>query len=590
MTLQKVPVTFTYQKDGIDPPVYIAGSFSDPPWQPQEMAASTDQHGGHIFTKQVMVEDGSEIQYKFRLGSGNWWALDETADKIRRKVTDDVGNTNNILRVSVEKSRETNAKAPNPRVRELKGPGPSSGAQTPDIAETAAEVADSARIVDPETPEPDISDSEAGRIGIRRLSNTPIGQVADTSMEVAAVAATLDVEESDSTDETSSDGDLCPVFSHEFMGPPCHDEEAPDDSDVGNYVENKTTSQNSEPTSDNEDLDFDDPQLEPFPSTDRDSIIAAVRRISTSIDADRTVVDEVPPSPLLTILKQQGGVDSTEGSSVAADSMENPPRNDEDNTAGLSSLTDPGTRATSISPLGSIAEDDDESPNKTTVIGTERSPNQFIQHFGPAVKRESTVDRNTSDDDEGIAMSNESKRATREFPYNPEAQPFEPAMTSTDNIPEIKKPNSDEVTPVSTDQANITALGDSCPIDTERDTSKDNSDIAARRIPDACKSDSPNKTSSDEGEARSTSVDPSNQQNLRKRTADKQATPPSGHYIHDSGKHSNWFEACIRVVFVRWLGGFAAWLYSRRHKALMAAGTAVIVVGVGLLWQSPIRQ
>jgi hypothetical protein len=56
----------------------------------------------------------------------------------------------------------------------------------------AAEVADSAAILDkPASPAP-IDDEEAGRIGERRLSMTPIPQVADTAAEVADSAALLD--------------------------------------------------------------------------------------------------------------------------------------------------------------------------------------------------------------------------------------------------------------------------------------------------------------------------------------------------------------------------------------------------------------
>lgn len=80
MPRRRVPITFTYQKNGTYPPIYVAGSFSDPPWQPLEMDVSIDQHGGHLFTKTVMVDDGTEIQYKFRIGLGNWWALDDNRD------------------------------------------------------------------------------------------------------------------------------------------------------------------------------------------------------------------------------------------------------------------------------------------------------------------------------------------------------------------------------------------------------------------------------------------------------------------------------------------------------------------------------
>lgn len=68
-------------------------------------------------------------------------------------------------------------------------------ALTPDMANTAAEVAETAAELDPREPTPPISDEEAGRIGFRRMSNTPIPQVADTAAEVADAAKLLDDEE-----------------------------------------------------------------------------------------------------------------------------------------------------------------------------------------------------------------------------------------------------------------------------------------------------------------------------------------------------------------------------------------------------------
>jgi hypothetical protein len=69
------------------------------------------------------------------------------------------------------------------------------GNHTPEIADVAAEVADSAATLDRETASPSIPDEEAGRIGLRRMSNTPIPEVANTAAEVADIASTLDKEE-----------------------------------------------------------------------------------------------------------------------------------------------------------------------------------------------------------------------------------------------------------------------------------------------------------------------------------------------------------------------------------------------------------
>lgn len=68
--------------------------------------------------------------------------------------------------------------------------------RTPDIASSAAEVADSAQNLDQRSPTPPITDEEAGRIGYRRMSQTPIPEVADVAAEVADSAAILDKDDS----------------------------------------------------------------------------------------------------------------------------------------------------------------------------------------------------------------------------------------------------------------------------------------------------------------------------------------------------------------------------------------------------------
>ena len=63
---------------------------------------------------------------------------------------------------------------------------------TPDLANVAAEVADSAALLDETPPTPPMSDEDAGKIGYRRLSHTPIPEVAETAAEVADSAAQID--------------------------------------------------------------------------------------------------------------------------------------------------------------------------------------------------------------------------------------------------------------------------------------------------------------------------------------------------------------------------------------------------------------
>jgi hypothetical protein len=77
MAPHKISITIKYSKLGTQPPIYIAGSFSDPAWQPQEMSHTQGEDREFDFTKDVEVEEGKEYQYKFRIGEGDWWLLNE---------------------------------------------------------------------------------------------------------------------------------------------------------------------------------------------------------------------------------------------------------------------------------------------------------------------------------------------------------------------------------------------------------------------------------------------------------------------------------------------------------------------------------
>ncbi|KAH8589255.1 hypothetical protein B0O99DRAFT_600054 [Bisporella sp. PMI_857] len=96
-------ITIRYVKPGTQPPIYLAGSFSNPPWIPLPMEYTTDDHNEHVFHKEVNVEEGQDYQYKFRVGEGDWWLLDEESPT----VTDDIGNRNNLLSVPVHNKENT---------------------------------------------------------------------------------------------------------------------------------------------------------------------------------------------------------------------------------------------------------------------------------------------------------------------------------------------------------------------------------------------------------------------------------------------------------------------------------------------------
>lgn len=77
MASSDTPFTVTYHKHGVEPPVYLAGSFSNPPWEPQKMQHSKTSNGEHLFSREVRGVAGRGYEIKFRIGDGNWWVYDE---------------------------------------------------------------------------------------------------------------------------------------------------------------------------------------------------------------------------------------------------------------------------------------------------------------------------------------------------------------------------------------------------------------------------------------------------------------------------------------------------------------------------------
>ena len=70
--------TITYSSSGTKPPVYLAGSFTEPPWVAQDMQYTQHADGEFIFTRQVHIAPEHDYHFKFRKGD-NGWVLDENS-------------------------------------------------------------------------------------------------------------------------------------------------------------------------------------------------------------------------------------------------------------------------------------------------------------------------------------------------------------------------------------------------------------------------------------------------------------------------------------------------------------------------------
>ncbi|KAI0118900.1 hypothetical protein GGR51DRAFT_570646 [Nemania sp. FL0031] len=385
MSSRKVPLTFTFHRSGVHPPLFVAGTFSKPPWQPLEMDASIDQHGDFIFTKQVMVNECSEIQYKFRHASGDWWALDPDADT----VTDVNGNVNSLMYSPTQHAAQETTLIQGIRATESQGTDINHG---PEIPKDAAEEFASA---DKETENLNSPKGMAEQEGLRRLSFTPIEEVANTAAEVADTASHLDIEEdyeSDNDDFEADSGELLPMFSHECFASPADSQTSSHHAPEQQPHENPDSScESPEPL----DMNYDDPRLEAFPS-DRDSIIATMRRLSTAIEVDPTMVDIVPLAsmPLLA-----GGPSPTRGAFGADDSSTS-----QKQTGDISRK--PVSATASKHSLQSIAEGE-EAPDEITedTSGFVEELDMPTEYIGPREKRNfSLASVASSNEDEGISM------------------------------------------------------------------------------------------------------------------------------------------------------------------------------------------
>lgn len=73
--------TITFAQTGVQPPVYVVTSLSDPPWEPLEMKVD-DEHTASanlIFERHFTNVSEGSYQYKIRIGQDHW-IIDEAKD------------------------------------------------------------------------------------------------------------------------------------------------------------------------------------------------------------------------------------------------------------------------------------------------------------------------------------------------------------------------------------------------------------------------------------------------------------------------------------------------------------------------------
>ncbi|KAL2015589.1 hypothetical protein VTK56DRAFT_5201 [Thermocarpiscus australiensis] len=640
MTAAPIPALITYHKPGTRPPIYVAGTFSDPPWQPYEMDYTTREDGEHDFKKEVCGEAGSEIQYKFRIGEGDWWALSEDAPI----VTDSEGNANHVLRlkpakeqpheVSTEDRTEPSLAQSAPdrqgtddktgvvtsarlAAKQLQpsidaAAGSRSGTGTPIFARTAAEVADSAALLHEEVPDRESAAPAAPSAGIRAQKPSQMSEEAETAAEVADTAEKLDSDENTilileplpgegdaleiqeqgdvlSEDQEEYIAHTSPLFAHECAGLYEWDQEVrPPDTEEEYAPARRTSSEDIDPDA----VDLNDPTLERFPSN-REEIVDTVRKLGTGLQADQASFDGSPPSPVINPSRR--GTEDITGDYLLAASQPSPPARQHTSKQlelGRSQHGSTGSVPTCAS-LHSISEL--EEP-----LGDEEG------NFPPAVvfsnpdmkPRPEPLKFPTIEEDEGVALpdgvSPDSVSPTTvkaERPPLPRNIKLEGPLDISDALAGTNANSAkDPERPAQESGTSESAAAKKGPTDDRRLQAAEGGDgegASSSRAAESQFTVSPSNDSNSADTTKATAVDADRSNQLRRRGPQEEApkNPESAQLSGPQPSHGvGWIKAFFKLLFVDLIGGLISRLCGGRRNMLLTAGSAAVILGLGYGW------
>jgi hypothetical protein len=426
-------------------------------------------------------------------------------------VTDEQGNSNSLLRSPTQNAAEETTREQNVHDAKSrdKAPGhdlcPSNDAEA-FVATTAAR--------DMATTKLDSPEMKAARDELRRLSLPPMEEAASTAAEVADSASQLDRDDLGPDDNIGVDdgGDQLPMFSHECFAPV---REQPPSGKMREPQHDNAD--HSSAVVDELDIDYDDPRLERFPS-DLDSIMAAMRRLSSTVKADPTVVDAVSLSPVIKArLPEAVGHSGTLGSFCVDDTSPSQEQQD-----GLS--PPPAGTGASRTSLHSIAEGD-EAANANANRQNIEDLDTPAQRIGPIQNRKVSSASSNSNEDEGIAMRIASPKGG------------------------IRKDIRTETT---NDKAHADATDDGAPSGA---ATTNEAHPTTEHISISSGSSMSTKSSGRAGLQK-----PAN--------GERPHSSSSAYSLRDSNQNGNWLRIFFRTLFIDWIGGLFSWLCGRGRKSV----------------------
>ncbi|KAK7225865.1 hypothetical protein V2G26_013868 [Clonostachys chloroleuca] len=328
--------TITFKQAKTVPPLFLAGSFPGSNWKPQEMKASRDEDGEYTFSGTVNVIPGHEYQYNIKSREQGPWIYDKNQALVVPKPS---------------QSRPEKDYLPGLPLRQA--------------------VADD-------------------------RSSTPIRIVAETAAEVADTAEQLDKDSEQTTSDytwVKEEPLKMPLFAHESFGAY---EFLADDALDHDQVDDAPSSQRPRKESKDyslDEVDVNDPTIESFPS-DRSSVMDALRKIRSSVDSQPISIETA--SPIAVEHGDDFGIsDSLSPKSQASSAIRE----------GRLSHSSYGNKRSTAS-LTSIAEEDSK-PIQTSKLGSKSGkPRTARTSFGEVFEFSQTP---PSDDDKGMIMKQKKK-------------------------------------------------------------------------------------------------------------------------------------------------------------------------------------
>lgn len=364
--------------------------------------------------------------------------------------------------------------------------------------------------------------------------------------------------------------------------------------------------------------DFEDPTLERFPSS-RSEILAAVRKVETGLNANQTLHEGVPPSPVFRSRTRSTGdgngeQQSPELSPVSSKGSQHLP-------LPAQAQENLGERSLSAASLGSIAEDDEadaataeeiapiveqvetadeaikvakDAEGDITLDPAKSASRPVVTVPSPSVKNNNDLVSPVSDEDEAVVMKDgkgkdktvengQSGYLTPERAATP--KPEEPSSPS-EPAPNTTRPDEDAA-PVAEPEPELTTMP--APPSPKIVVSKAE-DIQPQEVLDEAPPSNENghkdvqapspvasqdeAGSRSEAAATSSATEDSQPSSLKKRSAppqsesrDRSGTPaPIPDNDWEAAKNGNWFSAFFRWIFVDWVGGFVSRLCGSRRK------------------------